>query len=103
MKVIGKSEAGYLLAATEAELNRLAGCPYGHNTPWGKANPQGRGVPMGTEFAITERFDRIAAIEAAEAKVREGAAALRALAGLAEKTLPTAVSLPTPGAEAESG
>lgn len=103
MKVIGKTASGYLVEATESELNRLAGCRYGQNVPWAKAGSRPNGVPIGTEFDVSSRFDAMHNLTQAEGQVRQGAAALRALADLAEKSLPSAiVPPPAPAPESEN-
>lgn len=101
MKVIAKTALGYLVEASETELNAIAGDRYGSKVPWRQPHDRNSGVPIGTELSPCARFDAVYAIEQAEDRVRQGAAALRALADLAEKSMPSAI-VPPPAPEPEN-
>jgi hypothetical protein len=105
MKIVGRTDAGYLVEATELELANVAGHAYAHQAPWAQKRGSGYGhdakpIPTGTVIEVTNRFQHLLAMETREADVREAAGTLRALATLAEKTLPSVLFPPEPEAEA---
>lgn len=100
MKVIGTTATGFLVEATEAELANVCGAAYTFDAPWSpRKNPNGRGLEVGTQIQVSPRFQRLSAIESGEEKVRSGAVAMRALADLAESSMPSAIVPPPPAPE----
>lgn len=101
MKVIGKTEKGLLIDASEQELANIAGFAYAfHSTgsPW----KDKREIPVGSEIPVSKIFDRLGALREGEAKLKDGAAHLRALATLMESQVPSVI-LPEPEFEEVEG
>lgn len=98
MKVIGKTEAGYLVEASLGELVNVAGESYLNMVEFTQESPDGYGrkwvIPIGSTVNVTERFRALDAMEKARDQVIGSAAALRGLAELLEKSIPEGLTVP---------
>lgn len=98
MKIIGKTQAGFLVDMTIHEIVRVAGYRYAFEDGWKKLPGVDRdGNPsIGSEIAITAISDFHARITADQQKARDAASTLRALAGLLDGAMPDVVLPPIP-------
>ena len=78
MKIIGKSEHGLILTATEDEVAHLAG----------HYNKGVVSTKVGTNIAIDAMWNRLYSLTSQEAKLQEAAKALRLAAELTEQVSP---------------
>lgn len=92
MKIIGHTEYGYFLQASEAEIRLLSD---------GKAKSTGgswhdplRLAPIGTEFEVTKAIEHINELRSKAETAKRGAAYLIALGQHLEKDLPQMVHEP---------
>lgn len=100
MKVIAKTESGYLVEATSAELANIAGEQHLSHTDFVKSEPSGYGrswkIPIGTTINVTERFQHLVKLETARDAVLSNASALKGFAAILEKAVPAALVIPEP-------
>ena len=100
MKVIAKTDAGYLVEATLGELVNVAGSERLDQVGFVKerAGSTGYGrdwhIPIGSTVNVSERFKVLDAMEKGRDRVLGSAAALRGMAELVEKSIPEGLTLP---------
>lgn len=100
MKVIAKTDAGYLVEATLGELVQVAGSDRVDKVDFVKetsgSNGYGRGwsIPIGSTVNVSERFRVLDAMEKSRERVLGSAAALRGMAELIEKSIPEGLTPP---------
>lgn len=105
MKIIGNTDKGYLVMASEDELAIATGHTNTYSPGW-KALKRDIGVsdtarlPIGTTVSVQAVFRYNASIAAHAEKARESSSTLRALADLIDRTAPDAMIPPAPEGEA---
>lgn len=100
MKIIGKTEGGYIVEATSEELSNAAGYRTAADAPgWTSGHRYyGDGTfAIGTKFKVTETHKFLHDLRQQEAKVRDAAAQLKALSQMMTAALPSTVVPPTTG------
>jgi spore maturation protein SpmA len=101
MKIIGKTENGYIVEATDDELAHAAGYHAGYAAPGWDANLGGRwgrgAFPIGTKLKVTDAHRYMQELRNGEDKARDSAAQLKALATMISAALPTTVIPPKTG------
>ena len=97
MKIIGQTDVGYLVAASYAELQQIAGFDVINHT-----STRGyRGSPIGTEFNVSGAWYRIKDLDRRHEELTKAAGAMRALADMLTDKLEV-VALPSePKAETD--
>lgn len=99
MKVIGKTDRGYLVEATTEELTVCAGYRKAEDLPGWSYNSsrenswQGK-LPIGTTIDVTAAHTYLQKLREAESPVKAAAKFMRELAGMVEGCLPTTIVLP---------
>lgn len=98
MKIIGRTNHGYIVEATDVELANAAGFNEPFQAP-GFERDNGsyhRGwFKVGTEFHPIETHQYLTKLRDQEAKVRQSETHLRALADMLHAALPTTIIPPT--------
>lgn len=100
MKVIAKTDTGYLVEARLDELVNVAGSDRLDKVDFVKertgAGGYGRDwhIPIGSTVNVSERFKVLDAMEKGRDRVLGSAAALRGMAELVEKSIPEGLTLP---------
>jgi len=100
MKVIAKTDAGYLVEATLGELAQVAGSPRIDKVDFVKETVASSGygrdwtIPIGSTVNVSERFKTLQAMEESRDRVLGSAAALRGMAELIDKSIPEGLTLP---------
>lgn len=98
MKVIAKTDGGYLVEATLGELVQVAGESYVNKADFTTEVPSGYGkkwtIPIGSTVNVSERFQILDALEKSRDRVLGSAAALRGMAELIDKSIPEGLTLP---------
>lgn len=110
MKIVGRTDTGYLVEATEAELANIAGHAYPNQAPWAELTKStgyggAKPIPTGTKIEVTKRFQHLEVLQRREKEVRDAAATLRALADLMVTQMPSVKfpPEPEPAPEPEAG
>lgn len=97
MKIIGKTEGGYIVEATSDELAKAAGYPDATKAPGFVQGHRYYGdgtFAIGTKFKVIETYKFLHDLRCNEQKVRDAAAQLKALAQMMTAALPTTVVPP---------
>ena len=98
MKIIGKTESGYLVEASALELANSAGYAHPCEAPCFKRSDSYNSYvgyfPIGAEFKPTLSFDYLRQLRQHEDKVKTSESILRALADMLHGALPTTVIPP---------
>lgn len=100
MKVIAKTDAGYLVEATLGELVNVAGSERLDQVGFVKERTGSTGygrdwhIPIGSTVNVSERFKVLDAMEKSRDRVLGSVAALRGMAELIEKSIPEGLTLP---------
>lgn len=106
MKVIAKTDGGYLVEAELGELVQVAGEAYLNKVDFTKEVPDGYGrkwtIPIGSTVNVSKRFKVLEAMERARDQAVSSAAALRGLAELIEKSIPEGLTLPPASGEGQA-
>jgi hypothetical protein len=105
VKIVGTTDGGYLVEASEHELALVAGYK-GHGTPawrerWG-GQSYGSGpvkIPSGSTIDVKAIHSFLRDVEEKEQTARGAAETLRALASLIAGAMPTTIILPEPPQE----
>lgn len=110
MKVIGKTDTGYLVEANLAELVHLSGESWVQKAGFVKQQAARSGygydadIPIGTVIEVSPRFKRLEELEAARDRVLSSVSSLRGLADLLDKAIPPGLDIPAaPEAPKEDG
>lgn len=96
MKIIANSgghSPSYIVEVSEGDLAMMAGFGGSYDDQWRKLRDRTGVLPAGTKIPFRANMERIQSLASHEAKAKDAADTLRALAGLLDKALP-AVSLP---------
>jgi hypothetical protein len=106
MQIIGNTDKGYLISATEDELAIATGHTNTYSEGWRKLKraipvSDAARLPIGTVLNVQGVFRYNASIAAHADKARECSSTLRALADLIDRTTPDAVIPPEPAGEVE--
>lgn len=106
MKVVAKTGHGFLVEMTTVEIARAAGYESAYDREWNKAIGNGQvysyGEPaIGATINVGAAYDIHSRILANEAKAKESAATLRALAELLDGAMPSVVIPPAEAAKPE--
>lgn len=88
MKIIGKTNLGFIVEARDAEVLHLLG------RDW----HQGRDLRLdvGSEIQVAEMFDRLDALRRVEDKLKDASKTLHALGDLLDAQLPSVVAAAQP-------
>jgi len=96
MRIVAKTANGFLVEMDVTEIANVAGFRWEHSAPWWEKNSRLNGPPIGGVIKVSEVFGRLEDLRKAEEKVVGSIAALRGLADLLERALPTSFVPPAP-------
>lgn len=100
MKIIGKTDTGYLVEASLAELVQVSGESWVNKAGFVQQTQSSSGygrdahIPLGTIIEVSPRFKRLEELEAARDRVLGSISSLRGLADLLDKAIPPGLAIP---------